>query len=133
MPYDFRQARRGGHHLSIISNPIRSIYVHSRLVFFAAVFVLSAAARQIDPSAYSSLHYRYLRPPGNRAIAVTGIPGDPSSYYVGSASGGIWKTTDVGVHWNAIFHDQPVASVRALALASSDPNIVCAGTGRTVI
>src|SRR5258708_24987405 len=133
MPYDFRQARRGGHHLSIISNPIRSIYVHSRLVFFAAVFVLSAAARQIDPSAYSSLHYRYLGPPGNRAIAVTGIPGDPSTYYVGAASGGIWKTTDGGVHWKAIFDDQPAASIGALALASSDPNIVWAGTGETFI
>ncbi len=102
-------------------------------MFFAAVFVLSAAARQIDPSAYSSLHYRYLGPPGNRAIAVTGIPGDPSTYYVGAASGGIWKTTDGGVHWKAIFDDQPVASIGALALASSDPNIVWAGTGETFI
>ncbi|HEY6348840.1 MAG TPA: sialidase [Candidatus Angelobacter sp.] len=90
---------------------------------------------QIDPASYSSsmLHFRYIGPPGNRAISLAGIPGDPSTYYVGAASGGIWKTTDGGVHWKAIFDDQPVASIGALALAPSDPNIVWAGTGETFI
>src|SRR5215470_13438224 len=88
---------------------------------------------QIDPGSYSSLRFRYIGPPGNRAISLAGIPGDPSTYYVGAASGGIWKTTDGGVHWKAIFDEQPVASIGALALAPSDPNIVWAGTGETFI
>lgn len=79
------------------------------------------------------LHFRYIGPPGNRAIALAGIPGDPSTYYVGAASGGIWKTTDGGVHWKVIFDEQPVASIGALALAPSDPNIIWAGTGETFI
>ena len=47
----------------------------------------------------------------------------------GAASGGIWKTTDGGIHWTPIFDDQMVSSVGALAVAPSDPNIVWAGTG----
>jgi len=57
------------------------------------------------------------------------IPGDPLTYYVGAASGGIYKTTDAGVHWQPIFDGQPVASIGSLAVATSDPNIVWAGTG----
>ena len=76
----------------------------------------------LDPGAYSSLRYRYIGPPGNRTDAVVGIPGDPAIYYAGAASGGIWKTTDGGVHWQPIFDDQPVSSIGALA--PSDPNIV---------
>ncbi len=97
------------------------------------LYAQSDLSPQIDPRLYSSLRFRYIGPPGNRAISVAGIPGDPSTYYVGAASGGIWKTTDGGVHWKPIFDDQPVASIGALALAPSDPNIVWAGTGETFI
>src|SRR6185369_3127993 len=50
-------------------------------------------------------------------------------YYVGAASGGIWKTIDGGVHWEPIFDSQPVSSIGALAVAPSDPNVVWVGTG----
>ncbi len=88
---------------------------------------------QVDPGAFSGLGYRYIGPPGNRTIAVAGIPADPLTYYVGAASGGIWKTTDGGIHWNPIFDRQPVSSIGALAVAPSDPNIVWAGTGETFL
>ncbi|HKY05161.1 MAG TPA: hypothetical protein VJQ56_09735, partial [Blastocatellia bacterium] len=93
----------------------------------------SSEPPQVDRASYSSLRYRYIGPPGNRAIAVAGVPGDPSVYYVGAASGGIWKTTDGGVHWQPIFDDQPVASIGSLAIAPSDHNTVWAGTGETFI
>ena len=87
----------------------------------------------VDSEALSGLGYRYLGPPGNRTIAVAGIPGDPLTYYVGAASGGIWKTTDGGTHWDPIFDDQPVSSIGALAVAPSNPEIVWAGTGETFL
>ena len=64
---------------------------------------------------------------------MAGIPGDPNIIYAGAASGGIWKTTDGGTHWEPIFDDQEVSSVSALAVAASDPNVVWAGTGETFI
>lgn len=82
---------------------------------------------------FSQLRFRYIGPPGNRAIAVASIPGDPDVYYVGAASGGIFKTTDGGIHWEPIFDKQDVSSVGAIAIAPTDPNIVWAGTGEPYI
>src|SRR5262249_24280702 len=90
-------------------------------------------APRIAPDAYKQLKFRYFGPVGNRTIAVAGIPGDPNVYYVGAASGGIFKTTDNGAHWEAIFDDQPVSSIGSLAVAPSDPNVVWAGTGESFI
>jgi photosystem II stability/assembly factor-like uncharacterized protein len=101
---------------------------------FVAIFAVPSPAWSQDagipaPSLYESLHWRFIGPEGNRFSAAAGIPGDPHTYYVGAASGGIYKTTDGGVHWDAIFDEQPVQSIGALAVSESDPNVVWAGTG----
>ena len=66
---------------------------------------------------------------GQRRVGHRRCAQDPSVYYAGAASGGIWKSTDGGVKWNPIFDDQPVAAIGTLAVAPSDPNTVWAGTG----
>lgn len=91
------------------------------------------AQPQIDTALYTQLRYRHIGPEGNRASAATGVWGDPQTYYVGAASGGIWKTTDGGGHWQPVFDAQPVQSIGALAVAPSDPNLVWAGTGEAFI
>jgi len=74
--------------------------------------------------------FRFVGPAiGNRVSAIVGIPGDTSTYYAGAASGGVWKSTDGGNNWNPIFDGQPVAAIGALAVATSDPNTIWAGTG----
>ena len=94
----------------------------------------AAAARPaLAPDAYSQLRYRYVGPVGNRFTSAVGIPGDPNIYYVGAASGGIWKTTDGGVHWSPVFDNYGVQSIGSLAIAPSNPNIVWAGTGEAHI
>src|SRR5215831_8100615 len=87
----------------------------------------------ISPEVYNEMKFRYIGPVGNRATAVAGIPGNAGVYYVGAASGGIFKSTDGGIHWDPIFDDQTVSSVGSLAIAASDPNVVWAGTGETFI
>ena len=86
-----------------------------------------------DPATAAELKPRYIGPVGNRTVAVAGIPGDPNVYYVGAASGGVWKTTDAGIHWAPIFDSQDVSSIGALAVAPSNANIVWAGTGEPFI
>lgn len=96
-----------------------------------AVSFSSGRAQQGLPATgvYERLPWRYIGPEGNRVSAVAGVPGDPRVYYAGAASGGIFKTTDGGVNWRPIFDDQQVASIGALAVSASDPNVVWAGTG----
>ncbi|KPK81996.1 MAG: hypothetical protein AMS25_04140 [Gemmatimonas sp. SM23_52] len=93
----------------------------------------AGSSQQVTPERYEQLRYRHIGPEGNRTIAVAGIPGDPMVYYVGAASGGIWKTVDAGLNWEPIFDDQDVHSIGALAVAPSDPEIVWAGTGEPFI
>jgi photosystem II stability/assembly factor-like uncharacterized protein len=65
--------------------------------------------------------------------AVVGVAGDPNIYYVGAASGGVWKSIDGGTHWKAVFDDQPAQSIGSIAIAPSDPNVVWVGTGEPFI
>src|SRR6266700_3650069 len=97
-------------------------------------------ARQAEPppapvahaaDSLNNLKFRNLGPSvgGGRVAAVAGVPGDRNVYYVGAAAGGVWKTTDGGDSWEAVFKDQPTASIGAIALAPSNPNLVWVGTG----
>ena len=106
----------------------------SRIALFVFSSVLAfAQAPQVGSQQLNQLRYRYIGPVGNRVISVAGIPGNPNIYYVGAASGGIFKTTDGGTEWQPIFDSQEVSSVGSLAVAPSDPNTVWAGTGETFI
>ena len=97
-------------------------------------------ARQAEPppapvahaaDSLNNLKFRNLGPSvgGGRVAAVAGVPGDRNVYYVGAAAGGVWKTTDGGDSWEAVFKDQPTASIGAVAIAPSNPNVVWVGTG----
>ena len=106
----------------------------SRKFLFAWIVLIacavSANAQQPDGEDEDQMRFRFVGPKGgNRIAAVAGIPGDPSTYYAGAASGGVWKSTDGGNRWAPIFDKQPAAAIGSLAVAPSDPSIVWAGTG----
>src|SRR5947207_6220208 len=102
-------------------------------ILFACILAFCYSVAFSQPPAgkdiLGALRYRYIGPVGNRLTSVVGIPGQPNVYYVGAASGGIWKSTDGGTHWEPIFDDQVVSSIGSLAVAPSDPNLIWAGTG----
>ena len=66
---------------------------------------------------------------GGRVTDIDGVPGDPSTFYVSGADGGIFKTTNGGVSFNPIFENQRAYSIGALTIAPSDNNILWVGTG----
>jgi photosystem II stability/assembly factor-like uncharacterized protein len=87
-------------------------------------------AQQVDPSLISGLRWRMIGPfRGGPSIAVNGVQSQPNVYYFGSVGGGVWKSVNAGETWEPIFDDQPIASVGALAVAPSDPNVIYVGTG----
>jgi len=89
-----------------------------------------ADAQGIDSSYVSGLRWRSIGPYRSGYVgAVTGIPGDPTTYYIGLPEGGVWKTTSAGTTWQPIFDDVHVPSVGAIAVAPSQPSVVYAGTG----
>jgi photosystem II stability/assembly factor-like uncharacterized protein len=98
-----------------------------------ALLVPALVAGQSDTLAYSRLKFRYIGPEGNRISTVTGVIGNPNVIYAGAASGGVFKSTDGGIHWAPIFDSQPVASIGAIMVAPSDPNVVWVGTGEPFI
>jgi photosystem II stability/assembly factor-like uncharacterized protein len=88
------------------------------------------AAAAVTPQQLQNLHWRSIGPfRGGRVLAVTGVPGEPAHFYFGAVNGGIWETLDAGRTWQPVFDSAPVASIGALALAPSNPQILYAGTG----
>ena len=100
---------------------------------FIVIFYSPLSAQTLEKEYLEQLKFRHIGPIGNRIVSVTSIPGNPMVYYVGAASGGIWKTVDGGLNWKPIFDDKPVHAIGALALAPSDPQVVYAGTGEAFI
>src|SRR6266851_3988191 len=87
-------------------------------------------AQYISDDLYSALKWRMIGPfRAGKVNAVAGVPGSFSVYYFGADGGGVWKTTDGGNVWKPTFDDQPIASIGALALAPSNPNIIYVGSG----
>ena len=70
---------------------------------------------------------------GGRVTAVVGVTGQPNVYYAGAAAGGVFRTSDGGLSWKPIFEKEAVASIGAIAVAPSNPNIVWVGTGESNI
>ena len=92
----------------------------------------AAGARGIAAKELRSMRFRFIGPSrGNRASAVAGVPGNPNVYYVGAASGGVWKSTDGGYTFKPIFDKEPVQSIGALAIAPGNPSLIWVGTGES--
>lgn len=90
-----------------------------------------APAQVADSPQFQGLSYRMVGPSrGGRVTAVTGVPSQPETFYMGVASGGVFRTTNNGRSWEPITDGQmPLGSVGAIAVADSDPNIIYVGTG----
>ena len=108
------------------------------LVALAAVLAAVAPARAQDaqkgPAPFEALQFRSIGPAaGGRIARVTGVPGDPLTYYAAAAASGVWKSEDGGASWKPVFDAQPVSSIGSIAVAPSDPNVVYVGTGEANI
>ncbi len=87
-------------------------------------------AQQVSPTFYSGLKWRSIGPfRAGRVSAVAGIPGNAATYYMGSPGGGVWKTVDGGTVWTPIADEIKVASIGAMVVSPSNPDVIYVGTG----
>ncbi|HVG30565.1 MAG TPA: hypothetical protein VM864_12735 [Pyrinomonadaceae bacterium] len=88
-----------------------------------------------EEKAFASLEWRSIGPAnmGGRVADVEGVAGNPNVVYVGTASGGIFKTTNAGVTWRPIFDQQTTISVGDIALEPGNPEVVWVGTGESAV
>ncbi len=102
-------------------------------VIVALLLVLAAVIRaeQLDQASLARVQWRAIGPAvmGGRIDDVAVDERNPSTIYVGAASGGLWKTTNAGTTWTSLFDRQSVSSIGDVALAPSNPDIVWVGTG----
>src|SRR6056297_2463002 len=122
---------------------------YNSLFFLAVIFLMAVLGHrsnaevrsqaqehmQYDSSCFNSLKYRMIGPyRGGRSTAVTGVAGKPTTYYMGTTGGGVWKTTNNGEDWQNISDGYfDVASIGSIDVADSDPNVIYVGTGSACI
>jgi photosystem II stability/assembly factor-like uncharacterized protein len=96
---------------------------------------LALAQETYNPALWSGMKYRMIGPyRGGRVTAVTGVPSQPMTFYMGSTGGGVWKTTDAGHSWANVSDGYfSVASMGAIDVSLSNPDVVYAGTGSSKI
>lgn len=118
-------------------------HMKSFTLIFLASFAFAAVASPVSGTAsdtasvaspLAGLTWRSIGPSrGGRVLAVAGVRQQPQVFYFGGVVGGVWKTTDAGASWQPMFDKQPIASIGAIAVAPSDPNVIYVGTGESAL
>ena len=80
---------------------------------------------------FKNMKPRNIGPAGmsGRVTAIDVIVSNPDVWYVGAASGGVWKTENSGATWKAVFEEQSILNIGSIAIQQSNPNVVWVGTG----
>ena len=110
----------------------RNVIVRTAMTLLMFVFcVFTILAQKIDVEKLETLRARSIGPAGmsGRVTAIAVVHDQPDIMYIGTASGGLWKSTSGGVDWEPIFDNEKVASIGALAIDQNNPDIIWAGTG----
>jgi photosystem II stability/assembly factor-like uncharacterized protein len=88
-------------------------------------------AQTVDISQFNGMKMHSIGPAGmsGRVTTIDAINSDPSQIYIGTASGGVWKSENAGLSWNPLFDKQPVMGIGSLKIQQSNPDVIWVGTG----
>src|SRR5262245_29604219 len=121
--------------LSIWSLALICIALSGGFALYGRTDAQTTGVVAIDPTILKTYQWRSLGPArGGRSLTVSGVKGQPNVGYFGATGGGLWKTADRGETWAPVTDGQITsASVGAVAVAESNPDIVFIGTGESCI
>src|SRR5258708_37617074 len=108
---------------------MRKLYI---LAISLVAFAASYAQAKISSATFGMMEARWLGPGtmSGRITAIEGVNADGKTIYVGSAGGGVWKTTNAGASFTPVF-DKYCQSIGAIAIDQKSPNAVYVGTGES--
>ena len=110
----------------------RKVHAAAALVSLLVTPVAGWARQAPDlESALSRLEYREIGPAlmGGRISALAVVEATPQVFFLGTGSGGLWKTENHGTSWTPLFDDQPTSSIGDVTVHQENPNLVWVGTG----
>lgn len=101
------------------------------ILYFIVIATYNLFAQPLNVEKLHGLKARSIGPAGmsGRVTAIDVVQKNPSIIYVGTASGGLWKTTSGGIDWKPIFDTMKVASIGAIAIDQNIPDVIWVGTG----
>jgi photosystem II stability/assembly factor-like uncharacterized protein len=102
-----------------------------KIAFLFLLISWTINAQQFDSKKFENIKTRSIGPAGmsGRVTSIDVVTNNPDIIYVGTASGGLWKSESGGVDWAPIFDKEAVASIGAVAVQQSNPDVIWAGTG----
>src|SRR5438128_12638620 len=93
---------------------------------------VTVSAQQYNENLFKGMKWRSIGPyRGGRVLAVSGVPGDPYTFYFGGVAGGVWRTSDGGVNWTPLFDKEHISSIGAIAGGGSNPKGIYVGPGES--
>ncbi len=123
---------RRGMEMKPTGNALRTILVCAASFGALVMSAQSAPGDQPNPAdKFKNLEFREIGPAtmGGRIDDFAVVESNPNIVYVGTASGGVWKTTNNGTTWEPVFDQERVSTIGDIAIALSDPSVVWVGTG----
>jgi len=106
---------------------MRSLFI----LLFPFSFSVLVNAQNISVDQLKNLKLRNIGPSGmsGRITTIDVVNSDQDTWYVGAASGGVWKTTNAGASWTPVFDEQQTLNIGSIAIQQSNPSVVWVGTG----
>ncbi len=109
----------------------RTLRCAALALLFGWVLSLPSSAADLDPALFAGMKARSIGPAavGGRITAIAASAADSNRLWIGTAAGGVWASEDGGASFEPRFDDQPVASIGAIAVDPSNPDVIWVGTG----
>ena len=108
-----------------------SFYKHALACLMLFLLAFPAHSQKLDMDKFKNMKPRSIGPAGmsGRVTAIDAVHSEPDIIFVGTASGGLWKTESGGITWISLFDTQKVHSIGSIAINQSNPDEIWVGTG----